>query len=739
MLISNFASGELSENLNGRIDLPLYYQGASKLKNFSVIPTGGIKRRPGTQRMGQLNGNCRIIPFIVDKNTSFILEFVPYHIYIWRNGQKVMATGGQVQLSIDTQYQSVAEIEEIHYAQDYDRLIFVHENYPPFELQYRNSTFTGGNMDFDFYANVNLDDDYDYVVIAGENLPARVTRADDKLAFIDKDGNTIVTGAKGYCVYNGKVYEYNRTASEWQPYGEDPEVDYYLFKQENKYPSTVTFFNNRLYFGATKEARQKVWASATPDTKGSRYNDFSTYQKYVTVNKVVKDADIHVFTGNLLVSSIDTTNNTTTITDLTQDLTQEGILSNPATDYYITNNEYIPVGTKVVSVTSTSITINTALTTLTEDAMRKVFTIQLWRSVDGVSADDYELELTVNNITTSDCSFNFELASDQNDAIRFIAANKYLTIGTESAVWNVPSGVNALQIKVDMAGKYGSDKIQGHAVDVAMVFFAQGKYAIRETYYDNASEAFKTNNIALMAEQMLNESPAVDFDFTTNPYNRIIVTRDDGKAVTLLYDKTNGVMAWSRFYHGNNTARLESCAVVRGDRQCDIIYFVVSEVHEGTTVYYLEKYDENASVYLDGFAEYDANIVSDYNDNVIIYNATKDVLFNPEDTGMIESIEESDQVYIGYPYESLISSMPLVSNDPTGKKRITNLIVRFNDSYMPYMVCDNTEEYFTDVEEPYSGVKSIDFAGNSERDVKFTLVATQPKPCKILSINANLA
>lgn len=736
MLITNFASGELSENLNGRVDLQMYYQGVSHLKNFSVIPTGGVKRRCGTQRMAKLSGNCRIIPFIVDKNTSFILELVPGYIYIWRNGQKVTATGG-TQLSIPTSYQSIAEINEIHYAQDYNRLIFVHENYQPFMLEYKNNVFTGGNMNFDFYANVNVDDDYDYIVMAGEDLPVRVTRADDKLAFVDKDGNTIVTGEKGYCVWNGKLYEYNRDESEWEVYGEDPDIDFDLFTTENNYPSSVTFFNNRLWLSGTKNARQKVWASATPDTQGERYNDFSTYQKYVTVNKVVKDADIHIFTGNLLVSNVDVTNNTTTITDLTQDLTQDGLLSNDITDYYITNDDYIPVGTKVISVTSNSITINTALTTLTEDVTRQVFTIQLWRTVDGVSADDYELQLTVNNVTTSDCSFNFELASDQNDAIRFIAANKYLTIGTESSVWNVPSGVSALQIKAEMAGKYGSDQLQGKAVDTAMIFFAQGKYAIRETYYDNQSEAFKTNNIAIMAEQMLEESPAVDFDFVTNPYNKIVIVRDDGTVVSLLYDKTNGVMAWSRFVHGYTEARIESCAVVRGDRQSDIIYFVVNEGDD----YFLEKYDENASIYLDSFSLYDPDEETDsdsitYGEEAVLYDETKDAVFNLDNTGMIE---DGDIVYIGYPYDSVLSSMPLVNNDPTGKKRITNLICRFNNSYLPKVICDTTEEYFTDVEEPYSGIKSIDFAGSTDRDVRFTVVATRPKPCKILTINANLA
>lgn len=736
MLISNFSSGELSENLNGRIDLPQYYQAASRLENFDVIPTGGIKRRCGLERLAMLNGNCRLIPFILDKDTSFILEFVPGRIYIWRNGEKVTTTGG-TQLYITTSYESIAEINEIHYAQDFNKLIFVHAEYAPFMLEYSFSdeTFTGGNMNFDFYANVELDDDYNYVVIAGTDFPERVTRADDKLAFYDKDGNVIVTGEKGYCVYNGKLYEYSRDNSQWEVYGEDPDVDYDLFSEENKYPSCVTFFNNRMWFASTKDARQKVWASATPDTDGTRYNDFCTYQKFVTVNKVVKDADVHIFTGNILLTNIDTANNTTTITDVTQDLSASGVLAEDVTAYFCTNNTYVPVGTKVLSVTSNSVTLDKALSaTVTEDVRSIVFTIQLWRNIESISADDYEMQITSSNITTSDCSFNFELASDQNDAIKFIAANKYLTVGTESSIWNIPASVTALSISAEMAGRYGSSEIQGHAVGTAMCFFAQGKYGIRETYFNNDEQAFQTNNIALGAEQMLTESPAVDFDFCVNPYNRIVIVRDDGKTVCMLYDKNNGVMAWYRMTHGNSALRFESCAIVRGSRQSDIMYFSVKDGNN----YYLERYDENASVYLDSFQTFSQEALSDYDENAVIFNVTTGEIVPVSEVSNM-TIGETDVVYIGYKYASVISSMPIVSNDPTGKRRITSLLVRFLQSYMPEMTCEESTEFFTDVEEPFSGIKGIDFAGNSDRDVKFTLTTEKPYPCRILSINAQTA
>ena len=59
MTITNFAAGELSQNLKGRVDISQYYAGCQKLKNFEIIPTGGIYRRSGLQRIGKLHGRCR--------------------------------------------------------------------------------------------------------------------------------------------------------------------------------------------------------------------------------------------------------------------------------------------------------------------------------------------------------------------------------------------------------------------------------------------------------------------------------------------------------------------------------------------------------------------------------------------------------------------------------------------------------------------------------------------------------
>ena len=71
---------------------PVYQNSVSRLENFDIMQTGGIKRRGGTERIGKLKGYARLIPFIVNNTLSFIFEIGPEYIRIWKNGTLLKIT-----------------------------------------------------------------------------------------------------------------------------------------------------------------------------------------------------------------------------------------------------------------------------------------------------------------------------------------------------------------------------------------------------------------------------------------------------------------------------------------------------------------------------------------------------------------------------------------------------------------------------------------------------------------------
>ena len=147
----------------------------------------------------------------------------------------------------------------------------------------------------------------------------------------------------------------------------------------------------------------------------------------------------------------------------------------------------------------------------------------------------------------------------------------------------------------------------------------------------------------------------------------------------------------------------------------------------------------SSDVYLDSWALYTENTDLTEYQGAVLYNKTKDKIL--EDINNIPSdfAEKDDIIYIGYKFTSKVISMPVINNDVTGKKRITNLIVRFYDAYKPVLVVGDKKEIFTDFDGCYSGLKEIIYPGNSQRDVYFTLTIDDPKRCNILAINAKLS
>lgn len=771
MLITNFASGELSQNLNGRVDIQQYYQGAATIKNFDIIPTGGIKRRVGTQRIAELDGEARVIPFIVNKDAVYILELslnpnydpevatsYPSQMKVWKKN----ISGAYVVIqTLNLPYGNMDAIRNIQYAQNYNEIVFVHKDYKPYIIEMTADVFSGSAMQFDFYPDIELDDDFDYIMVPalGTGIPNKETTTDGHGRFTyykDISGVTSLytkdfsANVKDFwCTKDGKLYKWDNSNNSWNVYGADPSIDTNLFNQSNKYPSCVAFFNNRLFFASSGEHPQMVWASAAPDSYGNRYNDFATYKKYVTVNRIVMDADLHIFTCDLDRDAIDTVNHRTTFKNVTQDFTIDGTLKSVITDYFVSSG-ILPVGTKVVSCTQNTITVNTDNVAVVwndtdeETETEKtniVMSIQLWRSAEAVTAENYEFMVVANNITTADCSLFFEIASDENDAIKFLSSNRFLAIGTESSIWSVAPGITALSINAMMQGRYGSDEIQGQAVETATVYFAQGKKGIREFYYDGQSEAFRTNNIALLADHILRESAAVDFDYMTNPYSRLVVIRADGTAAIMLYDKTNGIMAWNRLVHGK--AKIINCAITRGEDENDLVFFAVKEGSGNEARYFLELLDLGNSFYIDSWKVYDTTAQSPadgYTDGAILWNKTKDKTCEYDDIPQ-DFIETGDEVYIGYCYESYIKSMPVVAGELSKRQRISSLYVRFLNSYMPVVKCtDLPDEKFTTITQlPYSGVAKVNYPGSTDRDVCFELKTDGVKPVNILSVEAQLA
>jgi hypothetical protein len=860
MLITNFSAGELAETLFGRVDLGQYYNGVSHLENFDVIPTGGISRRHGFKRIAVKNsagssiplGEGRIIPFILNRDESFLLFLSPktgpsYPAMIRVFDRAGLLRGDVVASTPNVPlYETMEQINDVQYAQNYDKMVLVHEDYAPI-----------------------------LIMLVGNNL------------FISK-----------FSVLYGLDIKSTDGVDE-TPYSNKYDEDYHNYQYLNSprnYPRSVTFFNGRVVFAGTKNNPQRIFASQVNNIqKFATYKLFLTEQRnYITVlgsidsddlSKIIlKDTGEGIkFTeplenyivdspfypkslGEVKVESLrgkilklsrnasiesalslkeqqDLENLIKSYTDLNNDktpytigtslfLVQDFMTGNwrvrtTTLKFYIGASEYQPryegeinfseaagkldfdVARLVLNGSSYLFTYikqiaeNLTAFDITEEGVYDGFMYHAGGSYDeaaisnvasiwririlqamrydfrgewyynypdiikqqllirvGLSDEVYIPLYTKKPIEdyhpTPDDGFTFEIASDMSDSIKWLAQKKDLLVGTETGEWVIPAGVTATNVQAMLNSRYGSDKIQATAIGDAMCFFQSGKKALVEYYIPQQDNNFRANNMAMLSKNMLHESPAFDFDFISAPYTKIFVSREDGTMVCLLYERSTGTFAWGRITTGKEIEVVEngvkvktrnrlirSVATVPGLSGYDDVYLLVQQ---GDT-FFLERYsergrglgdDEEEAVFLDSYQRYTGNRAG-YNDNAVLYDETDNKVY-PYNQGLIPD----HVMWIGYPYESRVRSMPVLANDQMKQNNIKNLHIRFNNSFMPRVrsvSMSEGKERLGNTDsigrpEPYSGVVQVPFPGVGDRDVFFELVHDKPTRCRVLAVNA---
>lgn len=86
---SNFTSGELSPKLAGHIDFAKFPNGAELIRNFIVMPQGGVVRRPGSVFASRAfrTTRSRLVPFIFTQGDAYMIEMGSFWLRVFQNDE----------------------------------------------------------------------------------------------------------------------------------------------------------------------------------------------------------------------------------------------------------------------------------------------------------------------------------------------------------------------------------------------------------------------------------------------------------------------------------------------------------------------------------------------------------------------------------------------------------------------------------------------------------------------------
>lgn len=321
---NNFSAGELAPALYTRTDIQQYSNGAKRLRNVFPLVEGGVRKRPGTFYRNLTAGAIRLIPFIVNSSSAYLLILKNTSIQVYNPRTKTVVT------TLASPY-TAAQIPDIQYVQYRFEMFITHSDVPIYllncsddYLSWEMSSFTFSNTPTD---SENARYPYRKGKPSTKELGQQVTFTINNVSAWNSAtsyaiGNEVVVT---YSVrFNGTVTEYYKAIlastnknprtepTYWQKIsssGDDvfstSDVGSYIevnggvikiarlisstviegvvvkkldadieaiemswgilppaFNSTNGYPRCCTYFKQRLVFANTKKAPNKIWFSA---------------------------------------------------------------------------------------------------------------------------------------------------------------------------------------------------------------------------------------------------------------------------------------------------------------------------------------------------------------------------------------------------------------------------------------------------------------------------------------------
>lgn len=288
LLKTSFTAGELDPLMLGRIDLRAQEDGARRLRNVLALAGGGVTRRPGTRIVAEVPDALRLIPFD-DTDAAFLLALAPFRVVVLRDDQAVADLAAPW---------SGAQLAEIDWARYRDRLYVVHPDIRGVEIVRRHEASgeaDGWELAFWEFESVEVEPGIQrffapFAKIAPPDTAVRVRRDGSSPPPGAAPGDFVIVDARhtegatadrifepahygvwlkidGRLVRIVNYLEPNQVLAK--SYDTFPDSAWTLrweeeaFSPARGWPRSVTFHQDRLVIGGSRDLPDRVWMSRT--------------------------------------------------------------------------------------------------------------------------------------------------------------------------------------------------------------------------------------------------------------------------------------------------------------------------------------------------------------------------------------------------------------------------------------------------------------------------------------------
>lgn len=752
-LVSSFNAGEVSPFIDARSDVEKYASSCREVRNFLPIVQGAARYRPGFRWVAAAKGESRLLPFRFSAFTSYVIESGNEYMRFHRARFHYQVQKDGAAYEIASPY-SLAQIDAVQFAQIKDTIYMTHREVAPQKLSriaedeweieevpWQTPPLLDPNPDDDVKltpsgteGNITIAASADVFEEGnvGGYYQIGHRRESDVEEIADLDGGTIDVEQFSPAIEFVGDYEVN-TSGNWS--GDlivqrslDEGVTYTqvgaVISSRNDHNVNLAVTNERRGLFRLRYIRKDDSAGGEPPRAWIQANE-SILRGLV---RITGFTDAQNVTAEV-IDDLESTDST--------DIWTEGAFS---------NRRGFP---KAVTFHEGRLLYGGS-----EDQPQR-----WWASKN----DDFS-EFNPQNTATG--AYSYTIASGNGNSIEWMASKDDLLMGTtggEVVITAQNSGSVSAENnpKVRNPTGFGSAQLSGVLAGDALIYIGRGAESLREFAILETVEKYKSPELSVLAEHLVR--PEIrGYTVQGGKGSTAWIHMQDGSAAAMLYNREQGVVAWSS--HTTPGGEFRSFAATYGERD-DETWAVIKrgesytiEVLDPDTWKAQDNRQQSGCLHLDcgvtrateadnitvtGLEHLEGQTVqvvadgAQFRDNVVV-------------NGQITLELEATTVNVGLHYGGRLTPHALaiagadgsMMGKPVGVSECALRLYRTLDGIVETPDGRSKElivvrNYNTNMDAPpefFDGVKQVDIAGILEVDALISIVAKTPLPLNILNM-----
>jgi hypothetical protein len=255
---TSFTAGELGDQLLGRGDLRAYENGARRLRNVFIQPTGGVTRRPGLRHVALLPGKARLIAFEFNTEQTYLLVLTDHLLQVFM---------GDASVAHLVAPWSESMLDSIASTQSADTLLIVHPELGPQRIT-RSSHLDWSISGWNFVSQPFHRFASSGVTLASSGTSGSVTVTASAATFLPGHlGTTMRIGLKKLLItaVNSPSSATATVLDLLDGTAATTDWDEAAFSEARGWPVTVCFHQDRLVLGGSRSLPNRLWLSRSGD------------------------------------------------------------------------------------------------------------------------------------------------------------------------------------------------------------------------------------------------------------------------------------------------------------------------------------------------------------------------------------------------------------------------------------------------------------------------------------------